>query len=360
MSKQCQKCGYIRQSMDTSPDYECPKCGVVYEKYEAYLNSRRKSEKEKVEMEKSNGKRFSAIQVKNWLTNTNGLISKSSTSFRVAYAALTILAVFCAIYFGNYFLTPEDQRLLKSRYSIYIKAMSSLDLDTSYNYLSLDSRSKINQHEWEIGNKSTNPSVTEKIQAIKLSPNGMSAVITTTAIIDNKPINIYRQTWVKEDGTWFRDWARDYPDRVIQARSEAAKLNNENSKPKIYRIETGFDVTKGDFGKILITPKTTLVIYNSSDFPITYLKIKIDYYDKDKNEVLYSTERSVVSDGDTPIPSNGKSDAIYANAGAGFSINMTDIDTSAAKRIKDRVDRAFFYKLSYQGQWTRLSTDDLQ
>lgn len=28
----CPKCGYTRQAADTAPDYECPKCGVVYAK----------------------------------------------------------------------------------------------------------------------------------------------------------------------------------------------------------------------------------------------------------------------------------------------------------------------------------------
>lgn len=35
MSKQCVKCGYLRQASDNAPDYECPKCGVVYSKVEA-------------------------------------------------------------------------------------------------------------------------------------------------------------------------------------------------------------------------------------------------------------------------------------------------------------------------------------
>lgn len=29
----CPKCGYERQPSDTAPDYECPKCGVIYQKY---------------------------------------------------------------------------------------------------------------------------------------------------------------------------------------------------------------------------------------------------------------------------------------------------------------------------------------
>lgn len=30
----CPKCGYKRQTTDTAPDYECPKCGIIYAKYE--------------------------------------------------------------------------------------------------------------------------------------------------------------------------------------------------------------------------------------------------------------------------------------------------------------------------------------
>lgn len=32
--KICPKCQYQRQSTDTAPDYECPKCGIVYAKYD--------------------------------------------------------------------------------------------------------------------------------------------------------------------------------------------------------------------------------------------------------------------------------------------------------------------------------------
>lgn len=30
--KTCPKCGYVRQPQDEAPDYECPKCGVIYAK----------------------------------------------------------------------------------------------------------------------------------------------------------------------------------------------------------------------------------------------------------------------------------------------------------------------------------------
>lgn len=34
-AKKCGKCGYIRKSTDTAPDWECPECGIVYEKFES-------------------------------------------------------------------------------------------------------------------------------------------------------------------------------------------------------------------------------------------------------------------------------------------------------------------------------------
>ena len=37
MGKKCLKCGHQRQSTDISPDYECPKCGAIYEKVELAL-----------------------------------------------------------------------------------------------------------------------------------------------------------------------------------------------------------------------------------------------------------------------------------------------------------------------------------
>lgn len=30
----CPKCKYVRLDTDTAPDYECPKCGIVYDKYD--------------------------------------------------------------------------------------------------------------------------------------------------------------------------------------------------------------------------------------------------------------------------------------------------------------------------------------
>lgn len=40
MTMVCVKCSYCRKPTDTAPDYECPKCGVIYAKAEAALRGR--------------------------------------------------------------------------------------------------------------------------------------------------------------------------------------------------------------------------------------------------------------------------------------------------------------------------------
>lgn len=362
MNHQCPKCGYVRLSTDTAPSYECPKCGIIYKKYETHLEAMRRLEIEKKEFKREETKKKLApiIWTKTKISVIKNLISTSSAKARIAYAMISFLLIIPIVFFVNYFLTPEDTRSLRRQYSVYLKSMQSLDQNTSYKYLSTDSKLKVNPYEWNIENKEVSTAVTENIHSIKFSSDGMVASITVERKFDGKPLNLYAQTWVKEGDTWFRDWAHDYPDRVIEIRKKAAQLNNENSKPEIYRIETGFDLDNESFGRIRITPKTTMVIYNNSHFPITYLKIKIDYYDKDKKEILYSAERSVVNDGDASIPRDGKSEVIYANSGVGFVLDMKDINSSAAKHIKDRIDRLFYYKLSYDGRWVRLSTDGLR
>ena len=58
MRKICNKCGYERQEADTAPDYECPKCGVIYAKvktrlqYEKELVRRKEEKKHQKEIAK--------------------------------------------------------------------------------------------------------------------------------------------------------------------------------------------------------------------------------------------------------------------------------------------------------------------
>lgn len=39
----CPKCGYARTAADTAPAWQCPACGIAYQKYNAYLEHARKA-----------------------------------------------------------------------------------------------------------------------------------------------------------------------------------------------------------------------------------------------------------------------------------------------------------------------------
>lgn len=41
--RKCLKCGYVRKQADMAPDYECPGCGAVYAKVEAFFLAKQES-----------------------------------------------------------------------------------------------------------------------------------------------------------------------------------------------------------------------------------------------------------------------------------------------------------------------------
>ncbi len=48
MTRKCIKCGYTRKSEDMAPEYECPRCGIIYDKFETQLkNSKSEPERSK-------------------------------------------------------------------------------------------------------------------------------------------------------------------------------------------------------------------------------------------------------------------------------------------------------------------------
>jgi hypothetical protein len=58
--KVCPKCGYARRSTELAPDYECPKCGIIYAKFEEAQHRREALHREQEEYKK----RVEAVAVK--------------------------------------------------------------------------------------------------------------------------------------------------------------------------------------------------------------------------------------------------------------------------------------------------------
>lgn len=44
----CGKCGYKRRPEDLAPDYECPRCGIVYAKFDASSQSTQPADPHKI------------------------------------------------------------------------------------------------------------------------------------------------------------------------------------------------------------------------------------------------------------------------------------------------------------------------
>ena len=80
--KKCPKCGYSRQETDSKPEYECPKCGVIYER--SLEAQERKRQQETVQQQKSDEK-----------TRRNTILRK------VLLWCVGLLAVFTVIKFGG-------------------------------------------------------------------------------------------------------------------------------------------------------------------------------------------------------------------------------------------------------------------
>ena len=64
MTKVCKKCGYQRQTTESVPDYECPKCGAIYTKVEAYFKKQAEEKLRKKDIEEKKA-RERALQLKN-------------------------------------------------------------------------------------------------------------------------------------------------------------------------------------------------------------------------------------------------------------------------------------------------------
>jgi hypothetical protein len=59
VSKKCLKCGYERQPSDMAPAYECPKCGAIYAKVEAFIKKKESGLEQPENLHVVNEKRFS-------------------------------------------------------------------------------------------------------------------------------------------------------------------------------------------------------------------------------------------------------------------------------------------------------------
>lgn len=115
-AKKCGKCGYIRKSTDTAPDWECPECGIVYEKIESVTQNRYKVDKKIKDTDRTD-KENKQNKIKHDATEDNNRPSVSNKK-RFDYKKYTmfyVLLSFVIGYFaGREHVKYEMRRIFKS------------------------------------------------------------------------------------------------------------------------------------------------------------------------------------------------------------------------------------------------------
>lgn len=202
----CPKCGYVRTGNDNAPDYECPKCGIVYEKY---LASKANSSPPQTTDSTSRALQFRGSKRRALL---------------VGFVGCLIISILTLLY---HFQT-SDQRTLRIRYLEYTEAMENFKYDIAYDYLGTLSKSKINRDNWlRQWEKATISS--ETFGRAEIDPSGIRAKVFSVIPLDNKLKRINTQTWVKSGGKWYREYIADYPQGLVASQQPPVTFRIESA-----------------------------------------------------------------------------------------------------------------------------------
>ena len=361
----CPRCNYQRQDSDRCPDYECPKCGIVYAKFIAAEAKRagqtqpsaKSSAKHGLNMAGSIESPVEVPQKKRmeWLSNfkmpASGL--KFFAFVAVCTVAVCTIAVVLAVNFTDY-------GNLRYHYWRYTTANEDIQFDKSYQYLTSATRQRLSLPEWlSKWESSTDMRHTEVYKSVTFSGDGRSARVLSVIEFEGKRSGLNYQTWVKEDEAWFRGYVNDNPEAVKEMRRNFNKKQNARSRPKLHSLITSWGVDSHDVFKVLLTPKTAIVLTNDGDVPITNLRVKVSYYDKSEQVVMSDSETNVVDDRDDPLLPGANSKNLFLNSNVGFSIAVNNASAMTVEKINDRIERRIFFRHQSGDEWVPMSTTHL-
>jgi hypothetical protein len=357
----CPKCGYLRQPSDSAPEFECPKCGVIYAKYLATLQGRPpelssspKSTTESMSKDSpsnNQAEEFSIDSREKWAR----LFQSHLTRWRYLYApcligALIVILGICFTDYGN----------LRYRYWGYIGAIESLNFDGAYSYLSPSTRRMMPLAAWRLHyESSTDMRNKETFKSVSFSADGRSARVISIVALDGKDVRPNYQTWIKEGGSWSRGFIEDQPIAVKEINRKFDNKQNALSRSKVYSLNTSWDISEHDLGSIMASPKTSIVMLNDGSVPISQLAVKVEYYDKQNSVVIAEAQADVVSSTDQPLPPNARSKTLFLNSSAGFVMQTDAASALTMKRIAERVERRLFFRLANTDLWSPLPTEHL-
>lgn len=370
----CPRCQYQRQASDNCPDYECPKCGIVYAKFLAVKAQRegqtrpnarsttiRCDDKEAMIDPPKRPSRGNGLKYLARFHILESLGRFQGPSFGLKHLAI---AVSGAVIFGVTALVLAvnftDYGNLRYRYLGYITAMDNLQFDEAYRYLARSTRQVVSAPEWRFYLESSkNMRSTEVFKSMTFSSDGRSARVISVITVEGKDMRPNYQTWVKEDGGWFRGYIDDNSEAVKKMRRDFNKKENARSYPRLLFVSTSWRVTPQDVVKFLVTPQTNIVITNGGEIPITNLRIKVEYYDKNDQVVMSSAESVAVREGDEPLLAGDKTNKLFLNSDVGFAIRADNSSATTVETIAGRIERRIYFKREATDEWARMSTAHL-
>lgn len=124
MVVKCPKCEYVRQPEESTPDYECPKCGIIYAKFDPAVEAQRRAlaERSRVKLqEEAERKRVAAedtlrrqalAQVERERFNKMCLTTTNTVPGREIHAVIEVVSAECAFgmnLFKDFFVSITDQ-----------------------------------------------------------------------------------------------------------------------------------------------------------------------------------------------------------------------------------------------------------
>jgi hypothetical protein len=361
----CPKCRYHRQPTDTCPEYECPKCGVIYAKFHtattqhqvhgrASLNSKAQNANANSIVEPEIPAQSSDVQPRlAWHSRFRSLGLKAWLGIVVGGCFVSLLLIILAVNFTDY-------GNLRYRYIRYINAADNFRFEESYSFLSQKDRQLVSLAEWRNARESAaDMRLMEHFRSVAFAPDSRSARIISMITVEGKEIKPNYQTWVKENGSWYRAYFGDMPEAVTEIRKKFNKTQNRESRPQIVSMSTSWGAVTHEVGTLLISPKTSLVIANDGDVPISELEVKVEYFDKTERVVLSESNVTVVSSSEEPLPPGASSKNLFLDSSAGFRVTLSALNSTAIERIAGRIERRLYFRRQPDGHWLPLSTAHL-
>lgn len=208
--------------------------------------------------------------------------------WKPAGLSLCLLLVICPLALWAY-VSLTDHGAIRYRYFKYVSAQDNLDFESSFSYLSPQTKAATTKEAWiKRWSKEANLQVTERFKDVQFSGDRNNAVVRSIITVDGKSTSINSQTWVRINDVWYRDLVTDRPDLPIFSRLH--EQQQALKEAKILPTKKAI-ASVSDFLKFLETNSARGTLEASPkqyEEAVNALAISIQRYEQDAGELRSS------------------------------------------------------------------------